>query len=332
MQFLDEIKIHVSAGNGGSGSVSFRREKFIPMGGPDGGDGGKGGDIILKSNNNLNTLIDYRFKQHFRAENGKSGMGRRRHGSYGDDMILDVPIGTQIFDENDQLLADLSEMNQNIIIAKGGRGGLGNNNFKSSTNQAPKYAQKGEEGEKMWLKLKLKLLSDVGLVGMPNAGKSTFLSCTTRAKAKIADYPFTTLRPQLGVVYIDDSEFVIADIPGLIKGASQGKGLGDRFLKHIERCNILLHLIDITSDDMIQNYQIIRNELVQYSENLAKKIEIIALTKCDSVSEDIIKDKYQELKKYLSKNNNLNKALIYKISSLNKMGVDSLLRIIAEKK
>ena len=332
MQFLDEIKIHVSAGNGGSGSVSFRREKFIPMGGPDGGDGGKGGDIILKSNNNLNTLIDYRFKQHFRAKNGKSGMGRRRHGSYGDDMILDVPIGTQIFDENDQLLADLSEMNQNIIIAKGGRGGLGNNNFKSSTNQAPKYAQKGEEGEKMWLKLKLKLLSDVGLVGMPNAGKSTFLSCTTRAKAKIADYPFTTLRPQLGVVYIDDSEFVIADIPGLIKGASQGKGLGDRFLKHIERCNILLHLIDITSDDMIQNYQIIRNELIQYSENLAKKIEIIALTKCDSVSEDIIKDKYQELKKYLSKNNNLNKALIYNISSLNKMGVDSLLRIIAEKK
>ena len=332
MQFLDEIKIHVSAGNGGSGSVSFRREKFIPMGGPDGGDGGKGGDIIIKSNNNLNTLIDYRFKQHFKAESGKQGMGKRRHGAYGNDLKLEVPVGTQIFNEEDQMIADLSEMNQDIVIAKGGRGGLGNNNFKSSTNQSPKYAQTGEEGEKMWLKLKLKLLSDVGLIGMPNAGKSTFLSCTTRAKAKIADYPFTTLRPQLGVVYIDNSEFVIADIPGLIKDASKGKGLGDRFLKHIERCNILLHLIDITNEDLILNYQIIRNELVQYSENLAKKIEIIALTKCDSIDDKLIKEKHQEFKKYLNKKQNSNKTLIYTISSLNKIGLEQLLRAISQKK
>lgn len=323
MQFIDEVKIHVSAGKGGNGSVSFRREKFIPKGGPDGGDGGKGGDVILVCNNNLNTLIDYRFQQHFKARSGTGGSGRKRNGAGGDDLILKIPQGTQIFDEEGRLIVDMMNSDQEFIIARGGRGGLGNTNFKTSVNQAPQYAQKGEEGEDKWLILKLKLLSDVGLLGLPNAGKSTFLSVVTRAKPKIADYPFTTLKPQLGVAYIDDSEFVIADIPGLIEGASSGRGLGDRFLKHVERCKILLHLIDINNEDAITNYKTIRNELKNYSEKLSKKTEIIALTKSDLLPQDEIKDRFLDLKMNLAKNGN---DKIFLISSLTKNGLDELLR------
>ncbi len=327
MQFIDEVKIHVAAGNGGSGSVSFRREKSIPRGGPDGGDGGSGGDIILKCTKDLNTLIDYRFQQHFKAKSGCQGMGKRRSGASGDKLILKVPLGTQIFDENNEMIMDLAIHDQEFLVAKGGRGGLGNNNFKSSVNRAPRYAQSGEEGEQMWLVFKLKLLSDVGLLGLPNAGKSTFLSSTTRAKPKIADYPFTTLKPQLGVVYIDDKEFVAADIPGLIKGASNGKGLGDRFLKHIERCGLLLHLIDSTNEDITENYKVIRGELKNYSEELSTKPEIIALSKSDTLSDKEIKSKISKLKQFFKKNK-INDIKIFAISAVTKDGINDVLREI----
>lgn len=254
MQFIDEVKIHLQAGNGGNGASSFRREKFIPRGGPDGGDGGRGGSIVFECVKDLNTLIDFRFKQHFDAKNGKYGRGANQNGLSGEDLVLRVPLGTQVFSEDkSELIADLMHDGERITIVKGGRGGLGNVNFKSSTNRAPTFAQKGEQGEDKWVRLELKLLSDAGLLGMPNAGKSTFLASTTRAKPKIADYPFTTLKSQLGVVYIDEHEFVLADIPGLIEGASEGRGLGDRFLKHVERCGVLLHLIDGSAED-IQRY------------------------------------------------------------------------------
>ncbi len=330
MQFIDEVKIHVSAGNGGNGAVSFRREKFIPRGGPDGGDGGRGGNIILKCTRDLNTLIDYRYQQHFKAKNGVAGMGRRKNGAGGDDIVLKVPLGTQIFDDNQRLIIDLAYHDQEFMIAKGGRGGLGNDNFKSSTNQAPEYAQKGEAGQEMWLVLKLKLLSDVGLLGLPNAGKSTFLSATTRAKPKIADYPFTTLKPQLGVVYIDQKEFVMADIPGLIKGASDGKGLGDRFLKHIERCSLLLHLIDINSDDIVESYKTIRNELKNYSLELSKKPEIIALNKCDLIEKDQQIIKTNKLKDFL-KSNKRSRVKLFNISAVSNAGVEDLLREVVSK-
>lgn len=331
MQFIDEAKIHIKSGNGGNGASSFRREKFIPRGGPDGGDGGRGGSVIFKCIKNLNTLIDFRFKQHFTAKNGASGRGSNQNGISGDDLILNVPLGTQIFDEDSgEIIADLMQEGDEIIVAKGGRGGLGNSNFKSSTNRAPTYAQKGEEGSEMWVRLQLKLLSDAGLLGLPNAGKSTFLSCSTRAKPKIADYPFTTLKPQLGVVYIDDNEFVLADIPGLIAGASEGKGLGDRFLKHIERCGVLLHLIDASTDNIVENYRIIRDELSGYNQELLNKHEIIAINKIDLITPAELKKKISQLQKFLSKNNNKD-IQIFAISSATQVGIKEVLRALFEK-
>ncbi len=331
MQFIDEAKISLKAGDGGNGASSFRREKFIPRGGPDGGDGGRGGSIIFQAVKDLNTLIDFRFQQHFMARNGERGHGSNRSGLSGEDLVLRVPIGTQIFseDEND-LLADLMHDGEKIIIAKGGRGGLGNSNFKTSTNRAPTYAQQGEKGDNLWVRLKLKLLSDAGLLGMPNAGKSTFLASTTRAKPKIADYPFTTLKPQLGVVYIDEHEFVLADIPGLIEGASEGKGLGDRFLKHVERCGVLLHLIDVTADDVVQNYKTIRAELVGYSPELAEKSEIIALNKIDLLQASEVKEKTAAIKEYL-KEIGIKRAKVFAISGATTKGVTELLRQLYKK-
>jgi GTP-binding protein len=302
MQFIDEAKIHIKSGKGGAGASSFRREKFIAEGGPDGGDGGRGGSIIFECVKNLNTLIDFRFQQHFAAQDGKRGQGANRSGISGEDLVLKVPFGTQIFSQDDEILADMMHDGERFVLAKGGRGGLGNSNFKSSINRAPTHAQPGEPGEEMWVILKLKLLSDAGLLGMPNAGKSTFLATTTRAKPKIADYPFTTLKPQLGVVYVDNHEFVLADIPGLIKGASQGKGLGDRFLRHVERCGVLLHLLDGSAENVVENYRIIRKELAEYSEELSLKPEIIALNKIDLLSDEEIEEKVSALKKHLKDN------------------------------
>jgi GTP-binding protein len=302
MQFIDEAKIRLKAGKGGAGSKSFRREKFAPRGGPDGGDGGRGASIILECTHDHNTLIDFRFQQHFNAENGVPGKGGNKDGPYGKDLILRVPIGTQILNEDEsEVICDLTTDGEKFTIAKGGRGGLGNTHFKNSVNQAPEYAQPGLPGEELWVNLRLKLLSDAGLLGMPNAGKSTFLSVTTRAKPKIADYPFTTLKPQLGVVYADDYEFVLADIPGLISGASNGRGLGDRFLKHVERCGVLLHLVDVSADDICENYKTIREELFGYSEDLPEKSEIIALTKTDLIDEEELEEKLTEFKKFLKK-------------------------------
>lgn len=326
MQFIDESKIHVTSGRGGNGSVSFRREKFIPWGGPDGGDGGNGGDVIFKCTKNLNTLVDFRYEQHFRADNGKSGKGGNKSGAYAKNLVIIVPFGTQVFHEG-ELIVDMIEDNQEFVIAKGGRGGKGNVNFKSSINQAPDYAQQGKEGEELWLNLKLKLLSDVGVIGLPNAGKSTFLSSCTRAKPKIADYPFTTLIPQLGVSYIDGSEFVIADIPGLIKGASMGKGLGDRFLKHVERCSTLLHLIDCSSEDIIADYITIREELASYNPELSKKPEILALSKMDTVDEEELAEKLKLINKHMKTKG---KDKITAISSVTKEGVEGLLRKILQ--
>ncbi|MBX7147155.1 MAG: GTPase ObgE [Alphaproteobacteria bacterium] len=282
MKFLDQVKIYIRSGDGGAGCVGFRREKFIEYGGPDGGDGGKGGSVIVKAIPNLNTLIDYRYQQHFKARRGHHGMGKNRSGPASPDIILSVPIGTQIFDETKQfLLADMIKENQEFLLAKGGDGGRGNAHFKSSTNQSPRYAEPGWPGEEKWVWLCLKLIADAGLVGLPNAGKSTFLAACSRAKPKIADYPFTTLTPQLGVVYVDDHEFVLADIPGLIEGAHQGMGLGHKFLSHIERCKVLIHLIDSTNENIIDNYYNIRNELSSYSDLLTQKKEIVVLNKSD---------------------------------------------------
>lgn len=326
MQFIDEARIHLKAGDGGNGSSSFRREKFIPRGGPDGGDGGRGGNIIFECVKDLNTLIDFRFQQNFIAKSGIKGHGANRSGPSGPDMILRVPLGTQVFSENsEEIIADLMTHGERIVIAKGGRGGLGNANFKSSINQAPTYAQKGEEGEQFWVKLKLKLLSDAGLLGMPNAGKSTFLAATTRAKPKIADYPFTTLKPQLGVVYVDNAEFVLADIPGLIKGASDGKGLGDRFLKHVERCGVLLHLIDASAEDVVENYATIRTEIEGYSPELLEKVEVVALNKIDLLEDSEVKKKVTKLKNYLKKQGQT-KPQVFAISGATTKGVEEVLR------
>jgi GTP-binding protein len=331
MQFIDEAKVHLKAGNGGNGASSFRREKFIPRGGPDGGDGGRGGSVILECSKDLNTLIDFRFQQHFIAKSGVRGSGANRNGPSGDDLILRVPLGTQVLSEDEnEIIADLMIDGEQFVIAKGGRGGLGNSNFKSSINQAPTYAQKGEDGEEKCIWLKLKLLSDAGLLGMPNAGKSTFLSVTTRAKPKIADYPFTTLKPQLGVVYVDEKEFVLADIPGLIKGASQGKGLGDRFLKHVERCGVLLHLLDASSEDVVQNYQTIREELADYSPELLEKAEVVALNKVDLLTADELKKKTDELKKFLKKSGQKSPK-IFAISAATSEGVKEVLRELWKK-
>ncbi len=287
MHFIDEVKIFLKAGDGGPGCVGFRREKFIEYGGPNGGDGGKGGDIVLVCDSQLNTLIDFRYKQHFKAQSGENGKGQNRSGKSGDDEIIYVPIGTQVFAEDGcTLIYDMQEDAERYTIARGGDGGQGNARFKSSVNQAPRRSTPGYDGQELWVWLKLKLISDVGLIGMPNAGKSTFLSVCTSATPKIADYPFTTLKPQLGVARIGDfDEIVIADIPGLIEGASDGIGLGDKFLRHIERCKTLIHLVDISAADPIHNYYIVRKELEQYSEILSKKQEIIVLNKCDIIED-----------------------------------------------
>ncbi len=299
MKFLDYAKIYAKSGNGGSGAISFRREKFIEHGGPDGGNGGKGGDVVVEAANNLNTLIDYRFQQHFKAQNGQGGAGRNRTGFDGKDAVLRVPVGTQVYDENEEvLLADMQEVGQREVLMKGGDGGFGNTHYKSSVNQAPRKAGKGWPGEERMLVLRLKLIADAGLVGLPNAGKSTFLAACTAAKPKIADYPFTTLAPNLGVVRLSDTiEFVLADIPGLIEGAHEGHGLGDRFLGHVERTRVLLHLIDGTSEDVVASYKTIRKELEAYGGDLIDKPEIVALNKCDALSPEDIKTKATKLKR-----------------------------------
>lgn len=331
MQFIDEARIHLKAGDGGNGGSSFRREKFIQRGGPDGGDGGRGGSIIFECVKDLNTLVDFRFLQNFIAKSGIKGHGANRHGPSGEDMILKVPMGTQVFsDDGTQFIADLMTHGERVIVAKGGRGGLGNSNFKSSTNQAPTFAQTGESGEMLWVNLRLKLLSDAGLLGMPNAGKSTFLAATTRAKPKIADYPFTTLKPQLGVVYVDTHEFVLADIPGLIKGASEGRGLGDRFLKHVERCGVLLHLIDASAEDVVENYRVIREEISGYSPELLEKVEVVTLNKIDLLDADEIKKKTTQLKNYLKKQGQ-KKPQVFTISGATTEGVKEVLRELYKK-
>ena len=298
MKFLDQAKIYIASGHGGSGSISFRREAHVPFGGPDGGNGGRGGDVIAECTDGLNTLIDFRYQQHFKARPGDGGKGRDRSGISGKDLILRLPIGTQVLDEtNTFILADMTRIGQKIILAKGGEGGKGNAFFKSSINQAPRKSQPGGELEDKWIWLRLKLIADIGLVGLPNAGKSTLLSRITAAKPKIADYPFTTLHPNLGVVNQDDKEFVIADIPGLIEGAHEGSGLGHRFLGHVERCKALLHLIDVTSNNIKKDYVTIINELKAYDTELAKKKQIIVLTKCDATDNKKIDAAKKELKK-----------------------------------
>lgn len=296
MKFLDQAKVYIRSGDGGAGAVSFRREKYIEFGGPDGGDGGRGGDVWAECADGLNTLIDYRYQQHFKAKTGMHGMGKTRNGAKGADVVLKVPAGTQIFQEdNETLIADLTEAGQKVQLAKGGNGGFGNLRFKSSTNRAPRQANPGEEGIESWIWLRLKLIADAGLVGLPNAGKSTLLASVSAAKPKIADYPFTTLSPNLGVVQIDTSTFVLADIPGLIEGAHQGAGIGDRFLGHIERCAILLHLIDATEIDPASAYTTIRHELTSYGGGIENKPELVALNKTDAVMAGELEEKSSQL-------------------------------------
>jgi GTP-binding protein len=298
MKFLDQAKVYIRSGNGGAGCVSFRREKFIEFGGPDGGDGGRGGDVVVECVDGLNTLIDYRYQQHFKARTGGHGMGKNRSGAAGSDIVLKVPKGTQVFDEdNETLLADLTDIGDRAVLAKGGNGGFGNAHFKSSTNQAPRRANPGLDGEERWIWLRLKLIADAGLVGLPNAGKSTFLARVSAARPKIADYPFTTLHPQLGVVGIDGREFVLADIPGLIEGAHEGSGLGDRFLGHVERCRVLLHLIDGTCEHAGKAYKTVRNELTAYGHGLADKPEIVALNKADALTPEDLKQQKERLRR-----------------------------------
>jgi GTP-binding protein len=286
MKFLDQAKIFIRSGDGGAGAVSFRREKYIPYGGPDGGNGGRGGDVWAEAVDGLNTLIDYRYRQHFKAGKGGHGMGRDRSGAKGEDVVLKVPAGTQLFEiDNETLIADLTEVGQRVLIAKGGNGGFGNAHFKSSTNQAPRHANPGEEGQERWIWLRLKLIADIGLIGLPNAGKSTLLARVTAAKPKIADYPFTTLHPGLGVVGHKGREFVLADIPGLIEGAHEGAGIGDRFLGHVERCQALLHLVDAGGEDPLGDWRTVRAELAAYGHGLEDKREIIVLTKADLVAD-----------------------------------------------
>jgi GTP-binding protein len=319
MKFLDEAKIFISSGHGGAGSLSFRREKFIEYGGPDGGNGGRGGHVFVTAVNNLNTLIDYRYQQHFKAELGRGGMGRCRTGSDGQSLTLKVPVGTQIFDEEKEtLLADMNEVGQTLMLLEGGKGGLGNHAFKSSTNQAPRHAQPGLPGEERWIWLRLKLVADVGIIGLPNAGKSTFLSTTTKARPKIASYPFTTLHPNLGVAMIFDQEIILCDIPGLIENAHLGAGLGCRFLGHVERCYALLHLVDATRDHVDLDYLTIRNELEAYSPALGQKYEIVGLSKIDALTEDQIEEKIKKLKSVC-------KSKIYSFSSLSRKGVTEML-------
>ena len=319
MKFLDQAKVYIKSGSGGAGAVSFLREKFVEFGGPDGGNGGRGGDIIAECVEGLNTLIDYRYQQHLRADTGVHGMGRNRTGADGADVILRVPKGTQIFEEDQEtLIADFTEVGQRVVLLKGGNGGFGNAYFKTSSNQAPRRANPGQEGTEKGIWLRLKLIADAGLVGQPNAGKSTFLAAVSAAKPKIADYPFTTLHPNLGVVRVGEREFVLADIPGLIEGASEGIGIGDRFLGHIERCNILIHLIDGTSEDVAHVYKAVRYELAAYADVLADKDEIVVLNKVDALSEDEIKAKVKALKK-------ASKAEVRLVSGVTGQGVEQVL-------
>jgi len=322
MKFLDQAKIYIQAGNGGSGSSSFRREKFIEFGGPDGGDGGHGGSIIFTANKNLNTLIDYRYRQHFKADRGKDGAGKKKTGKSGKDLILEVPIGTQIFEEdNNTLIDDLTTNEQKIIIAKGGKGGLGNVRFKSSINRAPRKKTDGSKGENFWVWLQLKVIADVGIIGMPNSGKSSLLSVLTSAKPKIANYPFTTINPNLGVASYNNKEITLADIPGLIEGAHEGIGLGDKFLRHIERCKNILHLIDITNDNLIENYSKVRKELFKYSNKLTKKREIVVFNKIDMAKSEEINKKINIFSKKIKKK-------IYKISALKHQGITDIKKVL----
>ncbi len=325
MQFIDHAKIFIQSGKGGDGAVSFRREKFVPQGGPDGGDGGRGGSIIFLANPNINTLLHFRFNRHFKADSGNNGSSKNKYGKAAEDLILEVPLGTQIFDETSSILIyDFKIAYEEFKILSGGRGGLGNTHFKSSINQAPLRSTKGEDGGQTTVLLNLKILSDAGLVGLPNAGKSTFLSVTTAAKPKIADYPFTTLTPGLGVSQIHDEEFVIADIPGLIEGAHMGSGLGDKFLQHIERCGVIVHLIDINSEDVLHSYRTIRKELESYSEILAKKFEIICLNKIDLKSEEEASEILAGFQSHTGKTAHL-------ISAAGGKGIDHVLRDILDK-
>ena len=296
MKFLDETKIFIQSGDGGAGCVSFRREKNIPFGGPDGGNGGRGGDVVFEGSDSLNTLIDFRFKQHIKAKRGGHGMGKNRSGAKGETITVKIPVGTQVLDEDKEtLLGDIIEAGQQFVIARGGDGGFGNAHFKTSTNQAPRRADDGYPGSERWLWLRLKLIADVGLVGLPNAGKSTLLAAVSRAHPKIGDYPFTTLHPNLGVVYARGREFVMADIPGLIEGASEGAGLGTRFLGHVERCRVLLHLVDGTEDDVAESYRVVRGEVEAYGAGLAEKRELVALTKADALTDEDANEKRQLL-------------------------------------
>ena len=322
MKFLDEAKVYVQSGAGGNGCIAFRREKFIEFGGPSGGDGGKGGDVIVEAVDGLNTLIDYRYQQHFKAKSGGNGMGKDMHGANGKDVVLRVPVGTQIYEEDGEtLLADLTRVGERITLMKGGNGGFGNAYFKTATNQAPRHANPGQPGEECTIRLRLKLIADAGLIGLPNAGKSTFLAAVSAAKPKIADYPFTTLHPQLGVVRIDEREFVLADLPGLIEGAHEGVGLGDRFLGHTERCRVLLHLVDGTSEDAGEAYKIVRGELEAYGQGLSDKPEIVALSKVDAMTPEAIKAQTAKLKKACKKTPLL-------LSSASREGVTEVLRAL----
>src|SRR4051794_27061580 len=320
MKFLDEAKVYVRSGDGGNGCVAFRREKYIEFGGPSGGNGGRGGDVIIETVDGLNTLIDYRYQQHFKAQKGTNGMGKDRHGANGKPIVLKVPVGTQIFDEDrETLIHDFTTLGEKFVIAEGGNGGFGNAHFKSSTNRAPRNANPGQEGEERWIWLRLKLIADAGLVGLPNAGKSTFLAAVSAAKPKIADYPFTTLHPQLGVVRIDEREFVLADLPGLIENAHEGVGLGDRFLGHVERCRVLLHLVDGTGEHAGKDYQTVRHELEAYGHGLADKPEIVALSKADALAPEQLKEQVARLKRAAKKTPMV-------VSGVSREGVPEVLR------
>jgi GTP-binding protein len=323
MKFLDQAKVYLSSGHGGAGCVGFRREKFIEFGGPDGGDGGRGGDVWIEAVPNLNTLIDFRYQQHFKAQNGRPGMGSQRSGPSGESVTVRVPVGTEILDEDGEtLLHDLTKPGERLRLLKGGDGGFGNLHYKTSTNRAPRQSGKGWPGEERWVWLRLKLIADAGVVGLPNAGKSTLLAATSRAKPKIADYPFTTLTPQLGVVGIDQREFVLADIPGLIEGAHEGAGLGDRFLGHVERCRVLLHLVDGTAEDVAASYRTVRAELAEYGAGLAQKTEIVALNKIDALTKEVIAAQRAALKKAAGRRK------VMLVSGVTGEGVPALLRAL----
>ncbi len=320
MKFLDEAKVYIRSGDGGNGCHSFRREKFIEHGGPDGGNGGRGGDVVAIAHSNLNTLIDFRYRQHIKAPKGRSGAGRDRTGASGDDAVLKLPVGTQIFaDDGETLIADMVREGQRIVLAHGGDGGFGNAHFKSSTNRSPRRADPGWPGQEMWLRLRLKLIADIGLVGLPNAGKSTLLAAISRARPKIADYPFTTLNPQLGVTEIDDDVVVVADLPGLIEGAHQGAGLGDRFLGHVERCVVLCHLVDGTVDDIAEDYRVLRAELESYGHGLSDKPALVALNKSDALDTGEIADRHRRLAAVAGPD-------VHIISGVSGSGVRALLR------